>query len=74
MSNDDTLLWIATVLPLGILIGLAAVQAMTALVEHRRHLWLDAEEGALPDQRGQSTRRRRRRSQGPGRDEAAQRP
>ena len=74
MTNDDTLLWIATVLPLGILIGLAVVQALKAIVERRRRLWLDAEEGALPVRRGHSTRRPRRSGQGPGGDEAAQRP
>jgi hypothetical protein len=74
LATDDTLLWIATALPLGILIGLAVVQALKALVERRRHLWLDAEEDALPDRRGQSARRPRRGGQGPDRDEAAQRP
>jgi hypothetical protein len=75
LATDDTLLWIATALPLGILICLAVVQGVKALVEHRRQLWLDAEEeDALPDRRGRSTRHPRRGGQGPGRDEAAQRP
>jgi hypothetical protein len=36
MANDDTLLWLATVLPLGILIGLAAVQGLSAFFKRHR--------------------------------------
>ena len=36
MANDDTLLWIAAALPIGILIGLAAIQALNVIVKRRR--------------------------------------
>ncbi len=36
MAHDDMLLWIATALPVGILIGLAAMQGLNVIVKRRR--------------------------------------
>lgn len=48
MLADDTLLWIATALPLGILIGIAVTQALNVIVRSRRQSRLDAEEEGAP--------------------------
>jgi hypothetical protein len=51
MFADDTLLWIATALPLGILIGIAATQALGVIIRNRRQSRLDAGEDDPPPRR-----------------------
>ena len=51
MITEEKLLWIAIALPLVILIGLAAKQALNVIVRRRRQRRLDAEEATAREVR-----------------------